>query len=117
MNKTQLLVGLVGPSKSGKSTLKRGLEEHGYSVRHIAQEHSYVPDMWEKISNPEVLIFLDVSFPTSLERGHPDWKQADYEEEQKRLLHARKHANLEINTDNLPSEAVLEQVVNFLAIN
>ena len=57
-----LLVGIVGPCGSGKSTLVEGLEKHGYECRHIAQEHSYVPDMWQLITQPDILIYLNASF-------------------------------------------------------
>jgi adenylate kinase family enzyme len=54
----KVLVGVVGPCGSGKSTLIAALEAQGYPCRHIAQEHSYVKDMWKRITNPDVLIFL-----------------------------------------------------------
>jgi hypothetical protein len=34
---------------------------YGYQARHITQEHSYVLDMWKKLVNPGILIYLDVS--------------------------------------------------------
>ena len=36
---------LLGENGAGKSTLIKILEGHGYTCRHIAQEHSYVKDM------------------------------------------------------------------------
>ena len=59
------LIGVVGPCGSGKSTLIAGLEKHGYACRHIAQEHSYVPAMWQIITKPDVLIYLHASFPSA----------------------------------------------------
>jgi len=32
---------------------------------HIAQEHSYVPYMWKRITNPDLLIYLNASFEVS----------------------------------------------------
>jgi uridine kinase len=52
----RLLIGVVGPCGSGKSTLIRGLEKKGYTCRHIAQEHSYVHAMWQIISKPDAFI-------------------------------------------------------------
>lgn len=110
----QLLIGLVGVCASGKSTLLKGLEARGYRVRHIAQEHSYVKDMWKRITNPDILIFLDVSYPLTLQRRKLDWTEANWAEQQRRLAHAREHADLYINTDNLSAEQVLETAIAFI---
>ncbi|MBW8009993.1 MAG: hypothetical protein FVQ83_01960 [Chloroflexi bacterium] len=115
--KSDPLVGIVGPSKSGKSTLKKGLEANGYRVRHIAQEHSFAPSMWKLISNPDVLIFLDVAYPQTLERGQPSWTQEEYNEEIQRLEHAREHANLYINTNEVTSDETLAAALDFLGKN
>ena len=109
-----LLLGLVGPCASGKSTLQSGLTSRGYEARHIAQEHSYVPDMWLRITDPDVLIFLDVSFCSTIERRRINWNEADYEEQQRRLQHARCHAHLLIQTDELNEQQVLEEALRFL---
>jgi deoxyadenosine/deoxycytidine kinase len=109
-----ILIGLVGPCASGKSTLANALELRGYKVRHIAQEHSYVKDMWKKITNPDVLIFLDVSFPLTIERRKLNWTEADYLEQHRRLSHAREHASLYVQTDALTPEEVAEKVIAFL---
>ncbi|OGN75345.1 MAG: hypothetical protein A2X25_01300 [Chloroflexi bacterium GWB2_49_20] len=107
-------IGIVGPCSAGKTTLINGLREHGYSARHIAQEHSYVPDMWQRLSHPDILIFLDVSFPVSQQRRLLDWNIDDFEEQQKRLGHARQNADLVINTDDLFIEEILTRVISFL---
>ena len=109
-----IIVGIVGPSKSGKSTLKKGLEEKGYTVKHIAQEHSFAPSMWQTIARPDVLIYLDVSFDQTLLRGLPNWNEAEFEEELVRLAHARKNADISIHTDELSKENVLENALNYL---
>lgn len=108
------LIGVVGPCGSGKSTLIRGLEGYGYACRHIAQEHSYVQAMWQKITHPDILIFLDASFPVSTARRKLNWQREDYEEQLRRLSHARQHASLLIDTDNLTPEQVLQTALNFL---
>jgi cytidylate kinase len=108
------LVGVVGPCGSGKSTLIAGLEKHGYACRHIAQEHSYVPAMWQKIAGPDILIFLDASFPVSTARRQLTWQKQDHDEQYRRLDHARQHANLVIDTDNLSPSQVLERALHFL---
>jgi guanylate kinase len=109
-----LLIGVVGPCGAGKSTLIEGLDTLGYATRHIAQEHSYVRDMWQRITNPDVLIFLQVSFTVSLERRPMNWNEAEYEEQQRRLSHALEHADLILNTDRLSIQEVLKQVLTFL---
>lgn len=115
-HRTAPLVGVVGPCGSGKSTLIRGLENYGYTCRHIAQEHSYVPAMWQRIAKPDVLIFLNASFPVSTQRRKLTWQKQDHEEQYRRLSHARQHASLIIDTDDLSPEEVLKKVLDFLQI-
>jgi guanylate kinase len=110
----QPLIGVVGPCASGKSTLIAGLTRLGYRTRHIAQEHSYVKDMWQRLTNPDVLVFLDASYLTTCQRRKLDWTEADWQEQQHRLQHAREHADLYLDTDMLPAQAVLERVVAFV---
>ena len=109
------LIGVVGPCGSGKSTLVEGLEKHGYECRHIAQEHSYVPDMWQLITQPDILIYLNASFAFSTARAKLNWQKKDHSEQLRRLSHARTHANLIIETDNLTPEDVLQRTLDFLA--
>ena len=111
---TAPLVGVVGPCGSGKSTLIAGLEQHGYTCRHIAQEHSYVQNMWQKIAKPDLLIFLDASFAVSTVRRKLTWQKVDHEEQYRRLAHARQHAHVVIDTDSLTPEQVLQEALNFL---
>jgi cytidylate kinase len=107
-------IGVVGPCSAGKSTLINALKEKGVDARHIAQEHSYVPDMWQIISGPDILIFLEVSYPVSQQRRALDWQLLDFEDQHKRLTHAREHAHLILNTDTLSITEVLQQVITYL---
>lgn len=111
-----ILIGVVGPCGAGKSTLIHALDALGYRTRHIAQEHSYVRDMWKRLTNPDVLVFLQVSYPVASQRRNLNWSEADYLEQQRRLSHAREHADLFINTDPLSPGQVLEQVLAFLPL-
>jgi hypothetical protein len=112
-----LKIGVVGPCAAGKSTLISGLKLHGYPAKHIAQEHSFVPDMWQRFSNPDVLIFLDVSYPITRQRRKLDWSIKEYEEQQKRLIHARQNANYYLDTDRFTISEVLDLVLAFLKEN
>ena len=105
------IIGIVGPCKSGKTTLKRGLEQHGYNIKHIAQEHSYVKDMWRKIANPDILVFLDVSFEATLLRSNLSWTFSEYQTQLGRLSHARQHADIFVQTDEKTPEDILEEVL------
>lgn len=111
---TRPLIGVVGPCGSGKSTLIDGLERYGYSCRHIAQEHSYVPSMWQLISKPDILIYLGASFATSTTRRKLNWREKDYNEQLRRLAHAREHAHLFVDTDDLTPAQVLQRALDFL---
>jgi hypothetical protein len=111
---SSFLIGVVGVCASGKSTLIRGLEARGYRARHIAQEHSYVKNMWKRITNPDVLIFLDVSYGITIKRRQLNWDKADWDEQQRRLSHAREHADLTVHTDQRSEGEVLDEVIRFL---
>ena len=108
------VIGIVGPCKSGKTVLKRGLVSHQYQVKHIAQEHSYVPDMWKKIAKPDILIYLNVSYQGTLDRSSLSWSLEQYEEQLRRLTHAHAHADLFIETDGKTPEEILRIVINYL---
>ena len=108
-------IGVVGPCGAGKTTLKNGLVPLGYQVAHIAQEHSYVPDMWKRITNPDILIYLDVSYEQTLLRRNLGWSRSEYEKQIHRLRNARKHANLYIDTSCLTPKQVFTSVLDFLA--
>jgi ABC-type phosphonate transport system ATPase subunit len=109
-----LVLGIVGPCGSGKSTLMNGLSAYPFRLRHIAQEHSYVPYMWKHIARPDLLIFLDASYLETIRRRQLDWTLQEYEEQHRRLAHARAHADLYIFTDGLPPEQIVERVLAFL---
>lgn len=113
---TGIRIGLVGACGAGKTTMRQALLESGYAnVRHIAQEHSYTPSMWQKLVNPEVLIYLHVSYENTVSRRQLNWTQKEYEEQLRRLAHAHQHADLIIDTNSLTSQQVLEQILGFLS--
>jgi guanylate kinase len=110
----RFIIGIVGPCASGKTTLIYSLNKLGIQARHIAQEHSYVKNMWEKITHPDILIFLDVSYPQTIERRKLNWSIEDYQEQHRRLTHAREAADFYILTDNWTADDVLNRVLDFL---
>lgn len=91
------------------------LRKHGYPVRHIAQEHSFVQDMWRKISRPDILIYLAVSYENTRVRRNLSWTESEYQEQLRRLEHARRNADLVIETDELTIAAVEAEALRFLA--
>lgn len=110
----KILIGVVGPCGAGKSTLAAGLARLGYRTRPIAQEHSYVKNMWQRLTRPDILIFLDASHATTRQRRRLDWTEAEWQEQQFRLRHARAGTDLYLNTDDLSIEEVLEEALRFL---
>jgi len=112
--KENLSIGIAGPCSSGKSTLVAGLKKHHIHARSIAQEHSYVKDMWRRITNPDLLIFLQVSYPIAQLRRKLNWNISEYEQQRHRLRNARKNADFLLNTDLLTPEEVLEETMLFI---
>jgi ABC-type branched-subunit amino acid transport system ATPase component len=108
-------IGIVGPCTAGKSTLINRLRgRYNVVLRHIAQEHSYVQNMWQRLNPPNWLVFLDVTYPVSMQRKKLNWTLAEYQEQQRRLIHARQHADFYLMTDELTPDQVAEKVGEFL---
>ena len=91
------------------------LKHYHQNVRQIAQEHSYVPDMWQRLVNPDVLIFLEISYPVTLQRKPFNWTEKEYREQLHRLRHAFEHADIHIDTDHHSPDEILEIVLKFIA--
>ena len=112
---TPVRIAVVGPCAAGKSTLKPALLERGYIVRMPVQEHSHVPTMWQRLSQPDVLIYLDVdSEITAVRRPKNPSSPAFLAEQHRRLAHAREHCDFYLNTSTLSPEEVREKVLAFL---
>jgi len=107
---------VVGPCASGKSVLVARLRALGWDAHSAAQDHSYVPDMWQRLNPPDVLIYLDVTLAEAWQRGRSGigWDQAYLDEEHHRLRHALTHCDLYLHTDGLTEEGVLQQTLAFL---
>ena len=114
MSNSTLKIGLVGVCGSGKTTLTNGLKPYYTNVRQIAQEHSYVQDMWSRLVNPDILIYLHASYSVTLQRKQFNWSEKDYQKQTQRLQHAHQHADLQINTDDFSPNEILDLVLEFL---
>ena len=114
-NKIRKRVAVVGACAAGKSTLVEALRQADFEARHVAQEHSYVPAMWQRISRPEVLIYLDVSFEAIRKRRPTlSFRPEDLAEQNNRLAHARKHCHLYVDTSEIDAAEVRERTLSFL---
>ena len=107
-------IAVVGPCASGKTVLVQRLRARGYDARQCAQEHSYVAEMWQRLSRPEALVYLDVSLEVASRRrlvayGGDYWRAQD-----QRLAHARQHCDIGVQTDSLSEEQVFAAVVEAL---
>lgn len=110
------LVAIVGVCAAGKSTLARNLQALGWNARQVAQEHSYAPDMWRRITGPDILIYLDAQLATIRQRRHdPDFPAWILDAERHRLRHARQHCDIYMPTDDVTPEEVLMQALAALA--
>jgi hypothetical protein len=108
-------IAVVGPCASGKSTLATGLKTTGFDVRQPAQEHSYVPDMWQRISQPDLLIYLDVNYThVSQRRPQNNGGPQRLSDQHRKLAHAREHCDLYVDTSSLSADEVLAVVTNYL---
>ncbi|PIE81918.1 MAG: hypothetical protein CSA11_02045 [Chloroflexi bacterium] len=110
-----LLVKLVGPCASGKSTLGDALHAAGYQVKQPSQEHSAIQDLWRRFSVPDVLVYLDLDFESLQQRrpqnhGGPE----RLAEQHQRLTHAYEHCDLYIDTSGLTPVEVQEKAFAFL---
>ena len=106
-----ITLGIVGACGTGKSELVTRLKDRGYKVHHIAQEHSYAPRMWKQITNPDILVYLHVSYPLTLERKAFRWTEKEYEEQLYRLRDAREHADIHIDTDKLTPDKIYHLIL------
>lgn len=109
------LIAIVGPCGAGKTTLANGLKTLGINARAIAQEHSYVRDMWQRITRPDILIFLQASHKVGMQRRKFNWTIAEWQEQQRRLLHSLQNADFFLDTDDLSIQEVLDAVLIYLS--
>jgi len=104
------VIAIIGVCASGKSTIIQRLSQEGIICRHVAQEHSYVKDMWQRLTHPDYLICLEVSYPSTLIRKKLNWTLQEYVEQLHRTQHAREHADLTIDTDQHNVDEIVELI-------
>lgn len=110
------LIAIVGVCAAGKTTLARALREQGYDARPVLQEHSYVPTMWQRITKPDILIYLFADLETvRWRRRDPDFPAWLWMQELARLRHAQEHSHIYIDTCALTPGEVLSQALLGLA--
>ncbi|MBI4494127.1 MAG: hypothetical protein HY690_15170 [Chloroflexi bacterium] len=108
-------IAIVGPCASGTSTLAARLRARGYDARALAQEHSYVPDMW-RMAQPDALIYLDAGLETVRKRRPVTYGEEVLVEQRRRLEHARRHCTLYVSTDDLTPEEVEARALRVLEV-
>lgn len=110
-----LRVALVGPCSAGKSTLSPALKKAGFETRQPAQEHSIAANMWQRISKPDILIYLDLSYEQArARRPHINGGPERLQEQHRLLAHARQHCDYYLDTSELTPQEVQDAVLGFL---
>jgi chloramphenicol 3-O-phosphotransferase len=75
-----------------------------------------VPAMWQRLTKPDLLVFLDASYETCTRRRRLTWDRWEYEEQLRRLEHASLHADLHVETDRLTPDEVQRAVLSGLGL-
>jgi hypothetical protein len=71
--------------------------------------------MWNKVSQPDVLLYLDVNFANvQARRPDPSFNPRDLAEQERRLIHARANCDLYIDTNKLLPDDVRKKSLEFL---
>ncbi len=111
-----LRIAIVGPCSAGKTMLAEGLLAVGYEdVRQPAQEHSYVPTMWQRITQPDILIYLDVDYQNvNNRRPRNNGGRQRLAEQHRRLAHAYQHCDFYLDTSDLTPTQIYTRILSFL---
>ncbi|MEW5720194.1 MAG: hypothetical protein AB1817_16330 [Chloroflexota bacterium] len=107
-------IAIVGPCGAGTTTLQDNLVRLGYDARAVAQEHSQAQTMWQRVTRPDVVIYLDAALATINARRNVHWEQSYLDEMNRRLAHARAHAHFFVDTNLLTPAQVSARVAAFL---
>jgi hypothetical protein len=107
-------IAVVGICAAGKTALVDALRARGYDARSCAQEHAFVPDMWQRLSRPQVMVYLDASLDAIRRRRRIDYGAGYVQEQRRRLAHARSHCQIYLHTDELSLTEVFDQIIRYL---
>ena len=110
---TDLIIVIVGPCASGKTTLAANLSALGFDARVIGQEHSEIHSLWAK-PEPDVVIALHIDLETLRIRRGPTWSKRLFDAQHHRLRDAYAAADLHLDTSILDEEEVVRQVVDLI---
>ena len=67
--------------------------------------------MWKLVTRPDLLIYLDVSWHIASQRRRIDAREGWWAELARRLQHARQHADIYIDTDNLRPPELVDRAI------
>jgi hypothetical protein len=101
-------VTIVGVCTSGKTTLRDSLVEKGLDAYTVAQEHSSVRRMWS-LRNPDYVVLLNCTLEAVRARRAVYWGQEMLDRQLNRLIDAREHCDLYIDTSDLEAEETLRR--------
>lgn len=108
-----LRVAVVGHCASGKTTLVGALRRAGYDAHAVAQEHSGVAWLW-KHSEPDVLIYIHVPLDTVRARRGEEWPRDVYDAQEARLVDARAHADIVLDSSVADVRTMIAQALALL---
>jgi adenylate kinase len=107
---------VAGVCSSGKTTLVKSLQDAGIDAYNVAQEHSGIKKLWNK-KNPDILVVLDAKLSTIRQRRKVPWGEERLVVQRERLIDARQHADLYLQTDELSKEDVVQNVLECIRRN
>ena len=103
-------VAVVGTCASGKSTIVAELRRLGFDAFVVSQEHSGVRDLWNH-QHPDVMVYLQVDYPTIQERRGEAWPQWIYDLQIGRLQDAHEHTDVIVDTGELTVSETIRRIV------
>ncbi len=86
----------------------------GFSARAVAQEHSVIHELWKHGGKPLALVLLEASPSIITQRRGTDFPSWLHDEQMERLVSAREHADLIVDTNGRSAEEVGKMVIDFL---
>ncbi len=103
-------VAVVGTCASGKTTVVAGLRRLGVDAYVVSQEHSVVRELWRHLG-PQLLVFLEADYRTVCDRRGGSWPRWLFDVQCERLVDARSHADLVVNTTNESADETVKSII------